>query len=202
MPCSRCLCLWRDACIFLHAIPLEAHHALNCASFHVRKHFRRLSAYYVYDAAALQARSLMTNEISTAVVDAATDVTPLGRDQGLLESTAQQFIEQGAGSSSVGGAESLRHPGTKQVSFAYTSTSSPLHFWRKQSCANESSQALSFEHLMLVPLVCRARRECVVMGCCNAAASPAFMGIRAGASVPLSASLAVGRLAMPYHLAA
>ena len=83
---------------------------------------------YAYGAAALQARSFMTEEISTAVVDAVTDVTPLGRDQGLLESTAQQFTDKDTRSPSVAAAEALRPPGTMQVSFSYTSTFLALHF--------------------------------------------------------------------------
>ena len=36
---------------------------------------------------------MMTDEISSTVEDAMTDATPLGRDQGLLQSTAQSFVE-------------------------------------------------------------------------------------------------------------
>ena len=144
----------------------------------------------------------MTDEISSTVVDAVADVTPLGRDQGLLESTAQQFIGQGADSSSVAGAESLRHPETKQVSFACTSTSSYLQLWRKHSYVTSFCPGIVLWVSDALLLDYRERAECGGTGCCNAAATPAFMGSRAGASVPLSASLAVGRLAMPYHLAA
>lgn len=58
-------------------------------------------AWHVIDVT-LQARSQMMAEVSSAVDDAMKDATPLGRDQGLLESTAQSFVD--------GEESSLRQP--------------------------------------------------------------------------------------------
>ena len=137
------------------------------------------------------------------MVDAVTDVTPLGRDQGLLESTAQQFRDERASSPSVTGAESLRPPGTTQVSFAYTSRTSALHFRRKRwSCTKASSPGNGLQVLDALPIGCREGPAYSRMGCCSAVASLACSGIRAGASAPLSASPASGRPAVPCRLAA
>ena len=67
--------------------------------------------------AALQARSPMTDEISSAVSDALTDTTPLGRDEGLLESTAQRFVdgEESSFRQPESGEESFRQPNSMQV---------------------------------------------------------------------------------------
>ena len=66
----------------------------------------------------MQARSQMMDEVSSAVDDAMTDATPLGRDQGLLESTAQRFVdgEESSLGQSDSGEESARYPNSMQVS--------------------------------------------------------------------------------------
>ena len=66
----------------------------------------------------VQARSMMTDEISSAVEDAMTDATPLGRDQGLLQSTAQSFVEgeQSSLTESQSAEEAVRQPSSIQVS--------------------------------------------------------------------------------------
>ena len=68
--------------------------------------------------ALLQARSQMMDEVSSAVDDAMTDATPLGRDQGLLESTAQSFVdgEESSLRQSETREESVRYPNSMQVS--------------------------------------------------------------------------------------
>ncbi len=65
----------------------------------------------------VQARSMMTDEISSAVEDAMTDATPLGRDQGLLQSTAQSFVEgeQSFLRGSPSAVETVRQPSSIQV---------------------------------------------------------------------------------------
>ena len=65
----------------------------------------------------LQARSQMMDEVSSAVDDAMTDATPLGRDQGLLESTAQSFVdgEESSLRQSASGENLSRHPNSMQV---------------------------------------------------------------------------------------
>ena len=60
---------------------------------------------------------MMTDEISSAVEDAMTDATPLGRDQGLLQSTAQSFVEGEESSLRESqSAEGVRQPSSIQVS--------------------------------------------------------------------------------------
>ena len=64
-----------------------------------------------------QARRQMMDEVSSAVDDAMTDATPLGRDQGLLESTAQSFVdgEESSLRQLASGEDLSRHPNSMQV---------------------------------------------------------------------------------------
>jgi hypothetical protein len=59
----------------------------------------------------------MTEKISAAVGDAMADATPLGRDQGLLESTAQSYMDGEQSSSGASGLEEerVRQPSNTQV---------------------------------------------------------------------------------------
>lgn len=76
-----------------------------------------LEPHCVDNAVGVQARSLMTDEISAAVGDAMTDATPLGRDQGLLESTAQSMVGSSDSSSRAAVSEGapVSRPGSMQV---------------------------------------------------------------------------------------
>ena len=66
----------------------------------------------------MQARSQMMDEVSSPVDDAMTGATPLGRDQGLLESTAQGFVdgEESSLGQSDSGEASVGYPNSMQVS--------------------------------------------------------------------------------------